>query len=189
MPEPVNSPKLELALPDTFSHPSPIRQTQMGILFRDLDGFLYVLRFFGEETSLSSPTARIVSAALMCIHQISTVLSKRSDQCSEQPRARIPPNEHSSFLDVQSTQGTMILCLIPDIQTIPNERDIRIRLLGCLAEREHALDYQTGAAREEAPVLSDLLEVANGRWSAHALELRIKAQTPGGRTSLPGDPR
>jgi hypothetical protein len=61
-------------------------------------------------------------------------------------------------------------------------------LLEARAEREHASDYQTEAPPEEAPVQSDRLEVANARWSTHALELRIRAQTPGDLTSLRGDP-
>jgi hypothetical protein len=61
-------------------------------------------------------------------------------------------------------------------------------LLKAIAEREHASDSQTEAPPEEAPVQSDRLEVANARWSAHALELRIRAQTPGGVTSFQGDP-
>jgi hypothetical protein len=61
-------------------------------------------------------------------------------------------------------------------------------LVEAIAEREHAMDYRTEAPPEEAPVQSDSLEVANTRWSAHALELRIRAQMLGGVTSLQADP-
>jgi hypothetical protein len=61
-------------------------------------------------------------------------------------------------------------------------------LLEAISERERASDDQTEAPPEKAPVQSDRLEVVNARWSAHALELRIRAQTPGRVTSLQGDP-